>query len=99
VKAGYGQTETGNPITGLIHGNPGGTPKDLWTGKAADDIVADIEVLGIPVVDDAPAERFIRQEMPFVEVAVLNEDDERVAPGETGELAVRPNQPAPCPPR
>jgi len=94
VKVGYGQTETGTPITGLIHATPGGTPKELWKGKAAENIIADVEALGIPVVDGVPAERFMGRKMPFVEVAVLNEDDERVPPGETGELAVRPKQPS-----
>jgi len=95
VTAGFGQTESGNPLAGMIHANSGdgGTPADLLAGKTPDEIVAIADQQGIPVVDEITEERYMGKPVSFMEAAILDEQDERLPPGEVGELAVRPKQP------
>lgn len=95
IGAGFGQTESGNPLGGLIHAAKGeyATPVDIRK-MDPDEVVADAEERGRPVVDDIPARGYMgTPNTDYVDVTVLDENDEEVPPGETGELAIRPNYP------
>lgn len=92
VTAGFGQTESGNPLAGVIHANPGGTPEEYMKGKHPEDILEVANQFDIPIVDELKEDRFMGQEVPFMEAAILDENDERLPPGETGELSFRPKQ-------
>ena len=91
----YGQTECGNPVTGVISPieDKPGTPDDIRRGKEPADVLAVAEALDIPVLDEAPAERFMGNAMPLLEASVHDEHDEEVPPGEVGEFVVRPKRP------
>lgn len=93
VTAGFGQTESGNPLAGVIHANKGGTPKELLAGKRPEGIISVAEDLGVPVVDDISEDRYMGRAVYFMEATILGEDDEHLPPGETGELAFRPKLP------
>jgi len=92
----FGQQESGNPLTGFVHAARGehATPRDLRRGYAPKEIVERAAELGIPVVEEVPAERWIGKPMPWMEVQVVNERDEPLPPGEIGEMAVRPRLPS-----
>ncbi|WP_159898538.1 AMP-binding protein [Salinirussus salinus] len=92
VTAGFGQTESGNPLAGLIHASKDATPTDLLEGTHPDEIIQTAEDLGVPVVDDLSEDRYMGQEVFFMEAEVLDENDEALPPGEVGELAFRPKQ-------
>lgn len=92
VAAGFGQTEAGNPLSGVIHANPGGTPDDFLEGMRPDEIIASAEGLGVPVVDNIEKDRYMGQPTDFMEAAILDGNDERVPTGATGELAFRPKR-------
>lgn len=96
VTVGFGQTESGAPLSGAIHaGKEGtGTPADLLRGTPPSEAVAQLAAAGTPVVDGVSEERYMgRPSDDVVEVAVLGERDERLPAGEVGELAVRPKAP------
>lgn len=92
VTAGFGQTESGNPLAGFIHTNPGGTPEEYLAGMTPNEIIKRAEDLKIPVVDDVPEDRYMGKPVFFMDAAIIDENDERLPPGETGELAFRPKQ-------
>jgi crotonobetaine/carnitine-CoA ligase len=87
----FGQTEAGSPVFGLI--NPTdeetGTPADLYQGKSRDDIVEDMKRIDVDVLDEAPGEGYAGTAREFVDVAILDDDDERLPPNEVGEICVR----------
>ena len=96
VTAGFGQTESGGPLSGIVHTAKGdeGTPADLLRGTPPEEIYERAEQLGVPVVDEVPGERYMGQpSSDTIEAAILNEQDERLPPGEVGELAFRPKLP------
>lgn len=93
VTAGFGQTESGNPLAGVIHANPDGTPDEVMAGIRPDEIISVAEELGIPVVDEISEDRYMGHPVYFMEASILGEDDEHLPPGETGELAFRPKRP------
>lgn len=92
----FGQTESGNPLLGLIHAAKGdaATPADLKRGLTGQDLINRVNQYSIDVVDSIGEERYLgRPKDDIVEVAVLNERDEKVPPGEVGELAIRSKEP------
>ena len=91
----FGQQESGNPLTGFVNAARGddATPEDLRRGLSPDEVRARASEMGIPVVDEAPAERWIGAPMPWCEVAIVDDLDRAVGPGEIGQLVVRPRVP------
>lgn len=92
---GFAQTESGVPLGGVIR-EPCGerkTPDDLYRGTPTEKVIEITKKLGLPVVDEAPANRFLGKPVQHATVAVLDENDEKLPAGETGELAVRPEKP------
>lgn len=91
----YGQTECGNPVTGVIApiSDGQGTPENLRRGMNPDEALGVAESLDIPVVEEAPAQRFMGDTMPLLEAEVHDENGEEVQLGEVGEFVVRPKRP------
>ena len=97
ITAGFGQTESGSGFAGVIDEFPGreGTPAGLWRGLGKADTLARCQAMGRLVVDGSqPLPRgFMGRPNPLFEVALLDELDNRVAPGTVGQLAFRPRFP------
>ncbi|MBI3993177.1 MAG: AMP-binding protein [Candidatus Lambdaproteobacteria bacterium] len=97
VTCGFGQTESGNPLLGLLEGvaEGEGTPPELYKGHARVELRAVAERYGypyIPVGQRIP-ERYMGRPTPFHEVAVLDDEDEECPPGVLGHLCFRPKLP------
>ncbi|WP_051298176.1 class I adenylate-forming enzyme family protein [Brevibacterium album] len=94
VSAGFGQTESGAPLKLMLRECPPGTgtPERLRRGRRDEDILADCARRGTAVVDGETVTVKGAMGFPaeFCEAAVLDPDDRPCAPGEPGELAVRP---------
>lgn len=93
VTVGFGQTESGLPLASAIRAARGdqATPPDVRKGKSPDAIVDDLERIGVPVVEDAPGERYMGKPLSsIVEATTLDDNDERTPPNVAGELAFRP---------
>ncbi|MFC6954742.1 AMP-binding protein [Halorubellus litoreus] len=92
----YGQTEIGLSVAGAIRAATGehATPAEYRQGRSPDAVVRAAESKGIPVVDEAPGTNWAGKPASPVEVALLNEHDERLGAGEVGELAARPEEPS-----
>jgi crotonobetaine/carnitine-CoA ligase len=92
----YGQTEIGLSIAGAIRAATGehATPDAYSHGRSPEAVVQKAEAKGIPVVDEAPGDNWAGKPASPVEVALLNEHDERLGDGEVGELAARPEEPS-----
>jgi crotonobetaine/carnitine-CoA ligase len=92
----YGQTEIGLSVAGAIRAATGehATPDAYSRGRSPETVVEEAEAKGIPVVDEAPGKNWAGKPASPVEVALLNEQDERLGAGEVGELAARPEEPS-----
>lgn len=94
VTIGFGQTESGSGFAAAIDefGDEQGTPPDLWRGLSKQDIRARCADLGRPLLDGTkPLPRgLMGAPNPLLEVAILDEDDNRLPPGQAGQLAFRP---------
>lgn len=102
----YGSTESGVPTASAARVARGdnATPETIRRGKSPAAVEADLREQNIPVFDAFPvagdddgSEFPIYVGKPWqssVEVAILNERDEEMGPGEAGEIAIRPNGPA-----
>ena len=93
----YGQTETGLGALGLIDQFPdgGGTPPDLYRGRAKEEIFEFARRSGYPIFR---GDREIRKGLMgapsiFVEAAILGDDDDVLPPESYGQLAFRPRLP------
>ena len=98
VSAGFGQTESGAPLSGLIEEmeQGDGTPADLYRGLSHTGVREVAAREGIPVLPGAAVVRkgFMGLPAPFVEAALLNSHDEHCLAEEPGQLAFRPKLPA-----
>jgi crotonobetaine/carnitine-CoA ligase len=94
VTAGFGQTESGAPLGLVIEETTAGegTPDDLYRGLSHDEIAKVTADAGLPLLPGADVQRkgLMGLPSPFVEVAVLDEHDERCPDGVAGQLAIRP---------
>lgn len=92
----YGQTEIGLSVAGAIRAATGehATPAAYSKGRSPEAVVREANAKGIPVVDEAPGKNWAGKPASPVEVALLNEQDERIGAGEVGELAARPEEPS-----
>lgn len=94
---GYGQTETGSPIFGLIDASAGndGIPEGYRYGTDSGTMKERASRLGIPVEPELRGDRWMGKPIaPNATVTILDEDDEQLPPGSTGQLAIRPNRPS-----
>jgi len=98
VTAGFGQTESGAPLWGLIEetAEAEGTPAELYRGLSHAQVCEVTARDGIPVLpgDAATRKGFMGLPTPFVEATVLNDHDEECPPEQPGQLAFRPKLPA-----
>ena len=90
----YGQTETGLGALGLIDQFPngGGTPPDLYRGRAKEEMLEFARRSGYPIFR---GDREIRKGLMgapsiFVEAAILGPNDDVLPPEHYGQLAFRP---------
>jgi len=97
VTAGFGQTASGNPFVGMIDelGAEDGVPQERRKGYSKQAIRERCARLGVLVVDGAQKlpTGFMGKPSPLLEVAILDEDDNRCAPGAVGQLGIRPRFP------
>ncbi|TNM36360.1 ATP-dependent acyl-CoA ligase [Nocardioides albidus] len=95
--SGFGQSESGASLMTLIEqtAEGEGTPADLYRGKSHAELRQGFLDHGLLVVDGADAlpHGIMGRPAPFVDVAVLDEHDMPCAPGQVGELAMRPKVP------
>lgn len=97
VSCGFGQTESGSGFQAVIDhsGNGYGTPGALYSGLAKDECLSQARRYGPAVIDGAkPIPRgFMGRPSQCLEVAVLDEDDNRLPHSTVGQLAYRPRFP------
>ncbi|WP_182357244.1 AMP-binding protein [Tomitella gaofuii] len=98
VLGGFGQTESGNPLAVYVEEcAPGeGTPADTYVGLDHAQITERAGEIGVQVLGPREADRrgLMGLPTPLFEVAVLDDSDNRCAPGKVGELAFRPKLPS-----
>jgi crotonobetaine/carnitine-CoA ligase len=97
VTAGFGQTESGNPFVGMIDelGDEEGARSAARKGYSRTQMRELCNQLGVLVVDGAAKlpTGFMGKPSPLLEVAILDDDDNRCAPGVVGQLGIRPRFP------
>jgi carnitine-CoA ligase len=97
VTAGFGQTESGNPFVGVIDelGADDGVPAQRRLGRSKAELRALAEELGMLMVDGSQKlpTGFMGRPSPLLEVAILDEEDNRCSPGAVGQLCIRPRFP------
>lgn len=97
VTAGFGQTESGAPLSVLIEELPEGegTPADLYTGRSHQEVRDLAGRLDVPFLPGHEVTRkgLMGRPTPFVEATVRGEHDEECAPEEAGQLALRSRLP------
>lgn len=93
----YAQTETAFPVVAFIHATKGvqGTPEAYRRGAHPEEMIEQARGLNVPVLNGPPDDRFMGRPVPsMAEATVLDENGESLPPGEVGEMALRPKQPA-----
>lgn len=98
VFAGYGQTESGNGFVSIIEelGEGKGTPHNLYKGythKQIKEIANDVKIT-IRQGSTKLRKGHMGASSPFIQAAILNENDKECAAGEVGELAFRAKYPS-----
>jgi crotonobetaine/carnitine-CoA ligase len=97
VTCGFGQTESGSGFAGVIDQfvDGQGTPGELWRGIDKAAYRANCQRADRMLVDgrETLPKGFMGRANPLLEVAILDEDDNRLPPGRVGQLAFRPRFP------
>jgi crotonobetaine/carnitine-CoA ligase len=97
VTCGFGQTESGAGFMAIIDefGDQTGTPPARYKGLSKEEIRTSAEASGRLVVSGSKPlpPGFMGRPSPLVDVAILDEDDNRLPPGSVGQLAFRPRFP------
>lgn len=97
VTCGFGQTESGAGFMAIIDefGDQTGTPPALYKGLSKAELRASAEASGRLVVSGEKTlpPGFMGRPSPLVDVAILDEDDNQLPPGNVGQLAFRPRFP------
>lgn len=97
ITVGFGQTEAGFAFIGVIDelGEEHGVPPDLWRGPSKADYRVQCRRLGALVVDGRQKlpTGFMGRPSPFLEIALLDAEDNEVPKGTIGQLAIRPRFP------
>lgn len=99
VTAGFGQTESGSALYGLIDEFPddeGGTPVELYRGLSKAEMRANTSATGAFIAPgDSITERgFMGKASPFLEIEIHDDQGRRCQNGTVGELVVRPRIPS-----
>lgn len=97
VTAGFGQTESGNPLASIIlETDEGeGTPKHLYKGLSRQEIIKVCEKFQIPVINGKQdlKKGFMGKPTFYFDVTVLDENDAVLPVGQVGQIAFRPRLP------
>ncbi len=97
VNVGYGATEIGYVCAGLIDetADGGGTPEIYQKGYSRDEVLQVAKDLKMPVKSgDKPIQKgFMGVPCLLHEMAILNEQDEELPPGEYGQIGLRSRLP------
>lgn len=97
ITAGFGQTESGNPFVGAIDelGDEEGVPEAMRRGRSKAEFRALCAKMGVLMVDgrEKLPVGFMGRPSPLLEVAILDEDDNKCKPGAIGQLGIRPRFP------
>jgi crotonobetaine/carnitine-CoA ligase len=98
VTCGFGQSESGNCLAGIIEevAEGDGTPLDLYRGLTHAEVREVFTSLGLPIIDgrtETTPKGFMGRPGLFADVAVLDELDRPCPPGAVGQLAIRPHLP------
>jgi crotonobetaine/carnitine-CoA ligase len=98
VTIAFGQSETGSSVMGLIVETEGdqGTPEHLYRGKSPDEIKAiytDHDLLVLDGKSEIP-HGLTGRPGPFLEVKIVDEQDQECLPGVPGEIVIRPKLPS-----
>lgn len=97
ITAGFGQTESGNPFVGAIDelGDEEGVPEAMRRGRSKAEFRALCAKMGVLLVDgrEKLPVGFMGRPSPLLEVAILDEDDNKCKPGVVGQLGIRPRFP------
>lgn len=97
VTAGFGQTESGNPMSSIILETEDGegTPKSLYIGLSRQEIIKQCNQNNIPIVygNQDLKKGFMGSPRDYFEIAILDDDDLEVSVGQVGQLALRPRLP------
>ena len=93
VSVGYGQTETGAGLVGLIDefGDEDGTPPEMMKGHTPEDARRIASELGVPIVSGRAKIRkgFMGKPSRLLEAAILDQNGRECSPCEHGQLAFR----------
>ncbi|WP_223590418.1 AMP-binding protein [Neobacillus bataviensis] len=97
VTAGFGQTESGNPLASVILETKEGegTPKELYKGLSRQEIIEVCDKLNIPIINGEQdlKKGFMGKPTFYFEVKVLDENDIELPVGQVGQIAFRPRLP------
>ncbi len=97
MTVGFGQTESGSAFAAVIEQCEAGqgTPPELWRGLSRDDILTRCAEIGRPMLNGAQdlPKGLMGAPNPLFEVAILDDDDNLLPPGQVGQLAFRPRFP------
>nr|WP_263326870.1 AMP-binding protein [Neobacillus sp. Marseille-Q6967] len=97
VTAGFGQTESGNPLISIIVETEEGegTPLSLYKGLSRKEIIDQCKLNKIPIIngDQDLKKGFMGTPPDYFEIAILDDDDLEVSVGQVGHLALRPRLP------
>lgn len=97
VSCGFGQTESGCGFLAIIDqfGDENGTPPELYRGMPKQALRERIKYLGGDVVNgsDEIPKGFMGKANPFLEVAIMDENDNPLPTGTVGQIAFRPRTP------
>lgn len=98
VTAGFGQTESGGPLAIFLEqtAQGEGTPSEFYKGHSHAEVLRLVRQANIPIAtaEHASIKRVMGLPSPFFEATVLDEHDQTCAPGQVGQLALRPRLPA-----
>lgn len=92
VTAGFGQTETGAPLGGLLleTAEGEGTPDECYRGLTHDGVRTLAAQFGIPITaGDVPGKGYMGTPTMFASAVILDERDQECPPGEVGQLCLR----------
>jgi carnitine-CoA ligase len=97
VTAGFGQTESGNPLISIILETEEGegTPESLYKGLSREEIIAQCKLNKTPIINGNQELKkgFMGTPPAYFEIAILDDHDLEVPVGQVGHLAIRPRLP------
>ncbi|MCC5812909.1 MAG: AMP-binding protein [Ectothiorhodospiraceae bacterium] len=97
ITCGFGQTESGSGFMAYIDefGEEHGTPPELYRGLGKREYLERVHRSGRLVVDGRQPlpKGLMGRPSPLLDAAILDENDNRLPPGQVGQLAFRPRFP------